>query len=309
MNGLELSEKFCTLVVAPMISENFPELVPHMAAGLVGEGSECFGYDDELSRDHDWGAAICLWLDAGTLARYGQALHKVFETLPVEFQGFPVRTSGRWSEGRVGVLETGQFYSRFLGLERSPKNHAEWLAIPEAALAAATNGRVFFDHSGVFSRIRNTLLAHYPEDVRLKKLAAACAKMAQSGQYNYPRCLARKETVAATLALSEFIEAACFAVFLLNKRYRPFYKWMHGALPELPLLGETAYRALHLLAAEPSDRAARIEELCAAVAETLLRKDISDATGDFLLDHAVSVQEKIQDDFVRNLHLMAGLCP
>lgn len=37
------------------------------------------------------------------------------------------------------------------------------------------------------------------EDLRLKKLAARAAVMAQAGQYNYPRCVRRGETVAAGL--------------------------------------------------------------------------------------------------------------
>ena len=55
MRGLELSRLYYEQTGRPALEDRFPELLPQMAFGLAGEGSECFGFDDEFSRDHDWG--------------------------------------------------------------------------------------------------------------------------------------------------------------------------------------------------------------------------------------------------------------
>ena len=49
MKGLELSRKFYETYGASMLHEKFPELEDKLAIGLVGDGSECFGYDDDIS--------------------------------------------------------------------------------------------------------------------------------------------------------------------------------------------------------------------------------------------------------------------
>ena len=54
MNGLELSERFYLECGKPMLAEQFSDCLPHLAVGLFGSGSECFGFDDEVSRDHDF---------------------------------------------------------------------------------------------------------------------------------------------------------------------------------------------------------------------------------------------------------------
>ena len=62
MKGLEISKAFYNEYGKPMLEERFPELIPYLAAGLIGSGSECYGYDDEVSRDHDFEPGFCIFL-------------------------------------------------------------------------------------------------------------------------------------------------------------------------------------------------------------------------------------------------------
>ena len=62
MTGLEISRHFWQEVLEPALLREFPDLYSRMAAGLAGNGSECFGFDDALSRDHDWGTDVFFWL-------------------------------------------------------------------------------------------------------------------------------------------------------------------------------------------------------------------------------------------------------
>ncbi len=42
-----------------MIAGKFQAYESRIAVGLVGKGSDCFGFDDVLSQDHDFGTALC----------------------------------------------------------------------------------------------------------------------------------------------------------------------------------------------------------------------------------------------------------
>ena len=106
--------------------------------------------------------------------------------------------------------------------------------------------RIIEDGLGEFSAIRETLRKYYPEDVRIKKIAARAAKMAQSGQYNYGRCMRRGDTVAAMLALDEFVRQAISMVYLLNRTYMPYYKWMFRGMENFQILPEVAEKIREL---------------------------------------------------------------
>jgi len=173
-NGLDIAEQYYHAHGAPMIERNFGEYRDGIAAGLVGDGSECFGFDDSLSRDHDWGPSFCLWLSKDVYEEIGPALQREYERLPKEFAGIPARGESVWGGGRVGVFEIGAFYRQFIGRDDVPDTIDAWRKLPESNLAVCTNGRVFSDPAGEFTAVRNGLLAFYPQDVRLKKIASRC---------------------------------------------------------------------------------------------------------------------------------------
>ena len=54
MTGLELARAYWETYGVPMIREQFPDYEEIIAAALTGSGSECYGFDDEVSRDHDF---------------------------------------------------------------------------------------------------------------------------------------------------------------------------------------------------------------------------------------------------------------
>ena len=102
MNGLAVARQYYRTVGRPALQAQFPGLLPRMAFGLAGEGSECFGFDDALSREHDWGAGFCIWLDEADFRQYGAQVQTAYAALPAEQAGFPVRQEGEYGSGRVG---------------------------------------------------------------------------------------------------------------------------------------------------------------------------------------------------------------
>ncbi len=309
MQGLELSRAYFAQCARPLLAECLPLFLEQAAIGLVGEGSECFGFDDEISQDHDWGPAFCLWLPQAEWGEWLDSVEDVLALLPQEFHGHAARMRPQDRAGRVGPLAIEQFYGRFTNLPEPPQHWRQWRAIPEHFLAVATNGAVFHDARGMFTQYREALLAYYPEDLRLKKIAARCMGMAQAGQYNLPRSLQRGEQGAAMLAAARFAEAALSMTYLLNKRYMPFYKWAHRGVRALPLLGEATWQCVQALAALRWDKgpavqeeaAAVVETLCVQVADSLRAQGLSTAEGAWLLAHGPAVQSRIATPELRRM--------
>ena len=88
MKGLALAELFFNEVGAPTMQDVMGDLYDRLAFGLVGEGSECLGYDDEFSRDHDWGPGFCIWMTGPDYATYGKLVTEVYDGLPKNYGGY-----------------------------------------------------------------------------------------------------------------------------------------------------------------------------------------------------------------------------
>ncbi len=308
MQGLQLARKYFFEFGLPMIRESFGDIAGRVAAGLVGPGSECYGFDDELSRDHDWGPGFCTWLNREDFAVYGEELAAAYLRLPREFDGFGPRRTSSGEEGRMGVMTVQGFYARYTGLDHPPQGIREWLQLPEQALGVCTNGQVFHDPAYGFSSWRRHLLDYYPEDVRRRKIASRCMTMAQTGQYNLARSLKRGDAFAARYCELQFCHDLMSMVFLLNRRYPPFYKWLHRAVMDLPLLGTEVYESIveMLNSCVCELKITIIETLCSLVIEELHRQGLSDSSSGFLADHGPAVQAGILDPDLRRDFTVCG---
>lgn len=307
MKGLDLSFEFYTRYGLPMLTEQFFDCIEDIAVGLVGHGSECYGYDDVISTDHDFEPSFCIWLTEEDEKKFGFKLMRAYSKLPKEFNGIKCNSKSLLGSNYRGVMTIDEFYKSYTGRSGAPETWQDWLYTPSHYFAEATNGRIFADPKGEFTRIREKILLGMPNDVKLKKIASYAFGMAQSGQYNYSRCVKHSEYGAARLALNQFATDCANLVFVLEGKYAPYYKWLFRSMKELPRYAFLSYKLEHLLSM-PTDSvgqiADKIEEISYDVIKALKEQDLSSVNGDYLEPHAFSANERIKDGQIRNLPIM-----
>lgn len=227
-SNLERSKEFYETHGQPMISSLFPEYEHRIAVGLVGEGSDCFGFDDEISSDHDYEVGFCMWLTGEDYNMIGEQLQKAYDSL--------ISSKNRL-KNRRGVFSINQFYNEILETSNDYEKNCRlnFEQLKEHQLSTATNGQIFFDPLGVFTKVRENLLEYYPEDLWRKKLAQCIHEFSQYAQSNYSRMMTRNDSVTALLCVGKAIESVLDLLYLLEKRYAPYYKWKKKGLENSPL--------------------------------------------------------------------------
>lgn len=299
MNGMQLTRHYAYEIAIPALRDALgDEVFSHLALGSVGDGSDRFGFDDEISRDHDWGVSLVVWgpdHEDEVLAKVRSTLaSRIFHQGEIAVLGF----IDPCPAGRAGAMTVEEHYRRFTACPHGPRSTAEWSAVSEQGLAACTNGQVFIDGSGEFSKIRSRLLEGYPREVRLERIAQRLFQFSQAGQYNLVRALIRRDTAGAYVAYARAYEAASMLAHVLDERYCPYYKWMQASLEQGSPFARRVASALKLLAdpkgALVSCDAERVQEEIGAIAglfvTELQRQEIITGDSLFLLDHVEEIQ-------------------
>ena len=296
IKGLELSKRYFYDIVLPEFEKTLFDILPLCAFGLVGEGSECYGYDDELSKDHDFGPSVCIWLRKDDYLKYKDRINEALKNLPKTYLGFQELKESEWGYNRRGLLNIEDFYFKFIGSANSPQTINDWQKIPENALATVTNGEVFLDNLGEFTKIREQLLNYYPKAIRQNKIATRLMNISQHAQYNYTRCLKRNDLVSANQCLYLFVDEVIHLVFLLNRRYKIFYKWANRALLDLKILGNEIHKLLEDMVFA-QNKIPYVRKICKVLADELRNQKLTDCESEFLGDLGVDIQKNIDDEF------------
>lgn len=245
MKNLQVCLDFYKNYGAPMIHQCFGEYEGRIAAGVVGEGSDCFGFDDYISADHDYGPGFCMWLTDEDYQNIGAELQESYEKLLNSFlagQNDCGDVSGQnlFIDGRRGVFRITDFYKQLIGVELKGNllSAQQWLAVSEDKLATAVNGQVYRDDLGTFTAIRNYLVDYYPDAVWKQRLAVELYHFSQNAQSNYARMMVRRDYVTSNICVQQAVKSTMALVYLLNRKYAPYYKWMRKGMDTLPVLPE-----------------------------------------------------------------------
>lgn len=308
MKGIELSKAFYLEFGKQLIHERFPELEKKIVIGLIGAGSECYGYDDEISYDHDFGPDFCMFVPSSFDEKTIFQLEHLYNEFPNEFKGFKRKKLIPGESSHRGVIKIDDFFYDKLGCKDGLSNLMDWFYIPSFYLLEATNGEIFRDDEGIFSSIRNKHLT-YPEDVRLKKLAGEILLMYQSGIYNYERCMLRHDIGAAQLCVIEFVKHTISVVYLLNNKYMPYYKWIFRGMKELTILSDIQEDLIFLISSNNDNylnKLSLIQDISFKIINEIVNQNLSIVKSYALDAHAISINNHIKDENIRNLHILFG---
>ncbi len=316
MNGMQLAEDFYEKYGKAMIHEKFPEYESRIAVGKVGEGSECFGFDDEISRDHDFKPGFSMWLTDEDYKAIGESLSKEYAEIYSKYisdyltESILQNASENTVESdvmnddvdaRTGVRRISDFYESLTGFPEGPESVRDWIAFLDEekiiGAAAATNGKVFRDDLGEFTKIREKLLTFLPERLYVMKVAEVVTKLGQAAQYNYARAVRRGDKVSASLERDKAVRFTLYAVYLFSRCYHPHDKWMRRGIERFILLPELGYLlddmvGLDIMNLEENEK--YLELICKDIIAVLKEEGLVYGSSGFLPDYAAGFNHRIE---------------
>lgn len=230
--GVQLSCCFHENYIEPRLSSCMPAL--SFASALIGPGSEVIGFDTPMSRDHDWGPRVLIFIREVDISQQEAIVAALRHEVPVSFLGYPVdigktivTTVPAYFGGRLGVRPAGKFE----GLDP-----LDWLTIPSQTLAELTSGAVYRDDIGELTAARERL-HFYPQEVWLFLMASVWNRIGQE-EHLMPRAGFAGDELGAALIASRLIRDIMYLCFLMERRYAPYPKWFGTAFRQLSCASE-----------------------------------------------------------------------
>ncbi|WEJ34648.1 DUF4037 domain-containing protein [Devosia sp. SD17-2] len=245
MQGIELSRRFYADIVRPWLTTTAADL--SHAAALIGYGSELLGFDDETSRDHNWGPRVHLIVTADDFATHARRLVDAFTTMaPKTYLGEPIGWRSRphpaaSGPGSLGAIDHGleihtleaRLDAHFATPSVDTLTPLQWLGFAEQKLLAFTAGAVFHDDDGRLTRARERL-AYFPHDIWLYKLACQWRRIAEEQAF-VGRAGQVGDDLGSRIIAARLARDIMRMGFLLERRYAPYAKWLGSAFERLPI--------------------------------------------------------------------------
>lgn len=264
--GIALSRAYFLEVVRPLLAARFPSL--SYSAGRVGGGSDVLGLDDEVSRDHDWGLRLSLFVPAD---RVDEVDRELARALPDRFRGLPVRFafSGETEQRhRVDVASLPAFLASHLGFDpRAEVSAREWLSLSGQAVLELVAGPVFADPAGELSAVRRAL-GWYPDDLWRYVLACDWVRIEQELPL-MGRAADVGDDAGSRIIAARMAHTVMHLAFLVERRWPPYAKWFGTLFLGLDCAGEVGPAVASALRAD--DAAGRQLGIARAL-ETILRR-------------------------------------
>jgi hypothetical protein len=275
--GLELARAFHREEVDPIVARSFPSL--RHGAALLGNCSDVLGFDTPQSRDHEWGPRVLLLLADEDSDLAPEVVQALATELPVTFRGYPTNFG-----------PPGERIRRMTPVERGPVDHRievttfrsycnaqlgfdpldtitvdDWFATSQQRLLTMVAGDVFRDDLGQLAEAR-LRLGWYPDDVWLALMARQWGRIAEREAFP-GRAAAVQDELGCRLLTAALVRDLIHLVFLLERRYAPYSKWLGTAFADLPAATELQPHLERALTAEQwPDREAALAYIYEAVA-------------------------------------------
>ncbi len=229
-DGIALSRCYFEDLVAPLLKQQVPEV--RYAAARVGPGSDVLGLDDVMSRDHDWGLRLQLFVPDSDQERVQSALD---EHLPTDFLGHPVRfgfSADPTERLRIEVSSVSAFAEQQLGFDpRGAASVVDWLSLTGQAALEIVSGAVFEDQTGELAGLREAV-AWYPDDIWRYVVACDWQRLDQELPL-MGRAGDRGDELGSRVIAARLVDIAVHLGFMLSRSWPPYSKWRGSAFGQL----------------------------------------------------------------------------